>query len=318
MSPKPHTEKRRAPGARTWQEDRHEGAEVQHGVAQDRAEIVAFLLLAEALQGEAVEVVTRPRARDLFGVQPFRRLGPALGEVHEEDGTGGRFILLVEPGTARRRAGQQHLALQLHLLVQLCDHRRRRHAELAWPAGRGGICGRQASRLSPEPRAPRLPRPPPSRTVANSRSSRASGRSREVTREAMARCALRDACGLALERVGRGGGEVAPFGRPRSHISRSEDVMSPEAPQRRVALFFAVATFQPKEEAGVHDLGRQSGLAGQLGTVKSCGLEDEEKGSQMTFGKGSLVGRAETEGKERLQEAKKVRVSRKAGCPLPL
>lgn len=38
----------------------------------------------------------------------------------------------------------------------------------------------------------------------------------------------------------------------------------------------------------------------------------------MTFGIGSPVGAAETEGKESLQEVKKVRVSRKAECPLPL
>lgn len=50
--------------------------------------------------------------------------------------------------------------------------------------------------------------------------------------------------------------------------------MSSEAPQGRVALFFAVTTFQPREQAGVHDLGlgRRSGLAGQLGTVKTAGL----------------------------------------------
>lgn len=193
MSPKPHTERCRAPGARTWQEDRHEGAEVQHRIAQGRAEIVAFVLLPEAAQGEAVEGVTDPLAHNLFGVQSVGQLYPGLGEVQEEDGAGGRFVLLEEPGTARRRGGQQHLALQLHFLSQLSDHLRRRHAELARPGGRDGICGRQASRLSREPRAPRLPRPPPSPRVANSRSSRASGRSRGVTQEAMARSALHHA-----------------------------------------------------------------------------------------------------------------------------
>lgn len=50
--------------------------------------------------------------------------------------------------------------------------------------------------------------------------------------------------------------------------------MSSEAPQVRIALFFAVTTFHPREQTGVHDLGlgRRSGHVGPLGTVKTAGL----------------------------------------------
>lgn len=83
VNPKPHTERSRALGAQTWQEDGHEGAEVQNRVAYNRAEIVALILFAEVVQGEAEDLgVLDHLPRDVFAVQPIGQLGPGFGDVH--------------------------------------------------------------------------------------------------------------------------------------------------------------------------------------------------------------------------------------------
>ena len=63
MNPKPTR------AARTWQEDRYEVTEVQDRVAQDRAKVVALVLLAEAAQGELESGVGDLGAGNVFGVQ---------------------------------------------------------------------------------------------------------------------------------------------------------------------------------------------------------------------------------------------------------
>lgn len=67
--------RRRLDGLR-WQEDWHQWAEVQLGVAQDRAEIVALVLFLEVVEGEAVDVVVGLQTRDPLAVQPRRQLAP--------------------------------------------------------------------------------------------------------------------------------------------------------------------------------------------------------------------------------------------------
>lgn len=101
-------------GGLRWQEDWHQATEVPYGVAQDRAEIVAFVVFSQALQGEAVDLFLGPLTRDPLAVQPLRHPDPALGEVHLEAGAGGGSRRQIEPRAARRRAGQQHLTFQRH------------------------------------------------------------------------------------------------------------------------------------------------------------------------------------------------------------
>lgn len=69
-------------GGLRWQEDWHQAAEVPYGVAQGRAEIVAFVVFSQTLQGEAVDLLLGPLTRDpLAAVQPLHLPDPA-GEVH--------------------------------------------------------------------------------------------------------------------------------------------------------------------------------------------------------------------------------------------